>query len=290
MAGGDMGGARAVNSGPGGLVQRMTEARNRSLGGSSGGGGQLGRLSAFSQEKGVRIINAWNAGAGPGCDQTDNALCELVVARAGSKAGAKNMESCPSCPKETGTHMAATSFDGKSRRQSGVVTSSDEAPPEVDGSYVDSLIKDGEQLYDKINNCDDAMSSFVQKLNNLSGAVSKTGARVREDYRIVKGYSDKSDQWCQSFYACMADCSTLCSLACGGFLLTASTYGSMAYFYQQKFLRPSYEEYKDACDIYNLAREQETCKDMSLTRFQCGGEEEFEDVKQLRHWQMVCGG
>lgn len=290
----EMSGARAVRSGPGGLVQRMSEARSRSLGGSgaAGGGGQLGRLSAFSQEKGVRIINAWNAGQGPSCDQANDPLCELVVARAASKAGAKSLTNCPSCPKESGTHMAATSFDGKSRKQAGVVTSDDETPPDLDGQYVDSLIKEGEQFYDKINNCDDVVQSSVEQLRGLKGAVLAAGTAVSRPYEISQEMQTAANEACAAFNACMADCSALCSVACLGAWIYATARGAQAYYYQMQVLEPMYQTYADACSSYNAAASQlNVCDDGdAISQFSCRAESEFPKVQETRHWQFLCGG
>lgn len=294
VAGGEMGGARAVNSGPGGLVQRMTDAKNRSLGGGGGrgGGGQVGRLSAFSQEKGVRIINAWNAGQGPGCDQTDNALCELVVARAASRAGKKSLENCPSCPKESGTHMAATSFDGKSRKQAGVVTSSEETPPNLDGQYVDSLMREGGQFYDKINNCDNVLQSATERLRGLQGKVLEAGAAVARPYERAQVLQREADEACHAFYACLDSCHALCSIACMGAWVYATTRGMEAYLFQLYRLEPKYERYADACQNYNAtALSGDVCDQGDvISGFRCRAEDEFPKVQDTRHWQFLCGG
>ncbi|MBI5239453.1 MAG: hypothetical protein HY926_03200 [Elusimicrobia bacterium] len=294
VAGGDMGGARAVDPGPGGLVQRMTDSQNRSLGGggSLGRGGQLGRLSAFSQEKGVRIINAWNAGAGPGCDQGDNALCELVVARASSRAGKKSLESCASCPKESGTHMAATSFDGKSRKQAGIVTSSEETPPSLDGQYVDALLTEGDQFYDKINHCDDVVQSSLEQLRGLKGAVLNAGAAVAGPYETAGELQTAANDACAAFNACMSDCPALCAVACLGAWIYAATRGAQAYIYQMQVLEPKYQDYADACSAYNSAAGQlSTCDQGDMvSMFRCRAEDEWPKVQEKRHWQFLCGG
>ena len=292
VSGAEMSGARAVRSGPGGLVQRMSESRSRSLGGGAGGGGQLGRMSAFSQEKGVRILNAWNAGQGPNCDQSNDPLCELVVARAASKAGAKSLTNCPSCPKESGTHMAATSFDGKSRKQAGVVTSDDETPPDLDGQYVDSLIQEGDQFYEKINSCDDILQSTTEKLKGLQDNVLASGSAANKPYQELKDLESQADEACAAFSACMESCHALCSLACAGAFIYAAQRGAEAYFYQIFKFEPKYQDYADACVAYNdAASTSQVCESgQGVSMFQCRAEEEFPKVQETRHWQFACGG
>jgi len=196
-------GGRVLGATVGGLAQRLAQIRQKSLDGGknlTAAGGQLGRLTAFAQQKGVRIVNAWNSGQGPQCDQAVDALCELVVARTYSKAGKDNMEKCPTCAKETGSHMAATSFDGKSKKQSGVITSSDEGTPIDNGGYVNSLMQSGGEVRDKIHGCDDIMAAKALDQGAAAKQMREWSTVVKEKYRDTRQQESLCDlTGCKSY-------------------------------------------------------------------------------------------
>ncbi len=272
-------GARAVDAGPGGLVQRMMDTRERSLAGGRnliGAGGQLSRLSAFSQQKGVQVVNAWNSGQGPRCDQAADALCDLVVARTYSKGGKKYMDQCPSCPKEPGAHMASISFDGHSLLQSGVVTASDEATPIDNGSYVDSLMTSGEDLANKINGCDDVAAALSQSAGS-AGMMASLGEQVSMRSRQLKSDEDLAD-------ASRVDCHNGHPLSCG----QAAYYTLQAYFEMRlplPGLQSIQDEYLADCQAYQLREAQGICAFRDNPSFVCESPEEQNFVQKILDWR-----
>lgn len=274
---GGYGGARAVDAGPGGLVQRMMDTRRRSLAGGgslAGTGGQLGRLSAFSQQKGVQVVNLWNSGQGPRCDQAVDALCDLVVTRTVSKAGRDSIEQCIGCAMEPGAHLAATSYDGKSMRQSGVVTKSDEPTPIDDGDYVDSLMTSGEQLRDKINGCDELYSgrSMGNDSRNLSAAAYM--AQQGPIIKLLQAMTAPAQQACEevknNYYLWV----TACPVA----------------GYAQEILTQKYSEYTKWCEAQNIAAKADAgqCQFRTAQSFECSSPQEWNDLLNptMNEWTL----